>query len=258
MTTRVGTHSMFRGLQTEQCAVTSSFNTTYNAIQEVLPYTGIMFSIFPNTALDILSLELDLRLEDNPDLSVEVYIFRGRFATISDNPELWSKVADTTAVPAPEGVGAIIPVGDFTPVSLAKNERVSFFVNMKIPVIDYNVAALKKTDEIAIELPDFDLFVGAGRSETGFGDLDSLVDPQFTGIIHYSRSNECGQVTTTVTYYFIVNENLRIATLGELSAIVDTTVNDIMLEDDGILDLQKLHGLRKIGETQINADTFNG
>lgn len=243
----------------QQCAATTALNTTYNAINEVVPYVGIMFSVFSNNPLDILGMELDLRLEGEEDLSVEVYTFRGRFESVRNDPSVWTKVADTKAIPAPEGVGAIIPVNDFTTVSMGRDERVSFYVTMKAPLIDYNVAALSKTDELALKTRDLDLFVGAGLSEYKFPEeFDDLVDPQFTGVLHYARTTECGRTTTSIKYLFIVNENLRPETLRDLNKFVNTTVNDIMIEDDDIQQLQTAHNLEILSGAETTFEVYPG
>jgi hypothetical protein len=252
-------HTMARQLQTGQCATNTALNTTYNAHPDVVPYVGIMFSIFSKNPLEILTMELDIRFDNATDLSVEVYSYQGRYDLVYNDPSVWTMIANTTAVPAPEGTGAIIPVNDFDTVSMGRLERRSFYITMKSPSLDYNVAALAKTDEIALQTPDIDLLVGVGFSEYKFPEaIDPLVNPQFTGVIHYARKATCGKVSTSIEYLFILDEQLRIEVLGDLTRFVDAALTDIMLQDSGLQVFQEMHGLQKDGDAQTAAELYPG
>jgi hypothetical protein len=251
---------MLRQLQTSECAVNIALNTTYNADKDVVPFVGIMFSVFSKTPLDILTMELDIRFgTNNTDLSVEVYSYTGRYELIFDDPIFWTLVANTTLVPAPEGTGAIIPQSDFDTVSIGRNERTSFYITMKNPVLQYNVEALVKTDEVALQTPDIDLLAGVGFNEYNFPEaFDTLVDPQFTGVLHYARQSTCGQVSSTVDYEFIVDEQLRGSLLGDLNVIVDAAITEILQKNSRLQGLQKMQGLQKDGNAQTAAFQYNG
>jgi hypothetical protein len=254
-------HTMPRQLQTGQCDVNTALNTTYNPNPAVIPYVGIMFSIFSRKPFEILTMELDIRFGNSTDLdlSVEVYTYKGRYEIIFDDPSVWTLIANTTLVPAPEGTGAIIPVGDFDTVSMGKLERRSFYITMKSAIMDYNVAALAKTDEIALQNPDMDLLVGVGFSEYKFPEaIDTLVDPQFTGVLHYTKKSTCGEVSSTVDYEFILDEQLRIETLGDLTTLIDAAVADIMLQDSGLIAFQEIHALQKDGDSQTTTELYTG
>jgi hypothetical protein len=259
-TTDWAQHTTARQLQAGQCTVNTALNTTYNAHPDVIPYVGIMFSIFSKNPLEILTMELDIRFGSNTDLSVEVYSYAGRYDLVYNNPSVWTLIANTTAVPAPEGTGAIIPVNDFETVSMGRMERRSFYITMKSAILDYNVAALSKTNEVAFQTPDIDLLVGVGFSEYKFPEaIDPLVDPQFTGMIHYARkATTCGKVSTSVEYLFILDEQLRIAVLGDLTGFVDAAVTDIMQQDPGLQAFQKMHGLQKDGDAQTAPEPYPG
>jgi hypothetical protein len=190
---------------------------------------------------------------------VEVYAYSGRFDLIYNDPNYWTLVANTTAVPAPEGVGAIIPVHDFDTVSIGKLERKSFYITMKNPILTYNVDALVKTDEVALQTPDMDLLTGVGFDEYKFPEtFSTLVDPQFTGVIHYARKSTCGQVSSTVDFEFVLDEDLRIGVMEDLARKVDAAVTDIMQKDSGLQVLQETHGLKKDGDAQAATDHFKG
>jgi hypothetical protein len=250
---------MLRQLQADQCAVNTALNTTYNANKDVIPYVGIMFSVFAKKPLDILTMELDIRFGDNIDLSVEVYTYKGRFDIIYNKPSFWTLVANTTLVPAPEGTGAIIPVSDFDTVSIGQNERRSFYITMKAPILQYNVGALVKTDEVALQTADIDLLAGVGFSEYKFPEaIDTLVDPQFTGVLHYARNSTCGQVSSTVDYEFILNEKLRAGVLEDFTRQIDAAVTDLLKKDSGLQLLQEKHGLQKSGDALTVIDVYTG
>jgi hypothetical protein len=252
--------TMNRELQFGRCAVNTALNTTYNARSDVVPYVGIMFSIFSKNPLEILTMELDIRFGDSTDLSVEVYTYEGRYDLVYNVPIVWRMIANTTAVPAPEeGTGVIIPVNEFDTVSMGRMERRSFYITMKTPILDYNVNALAKTDEVAMQTQDMDLLVGVGFSEYKFPEeIDTLVDPQFTGVIHYARKTTCGKVSTSVDYLFILDEQLRIEVLGDLTRFVDAAVTNIMLQDSGLQAFQEEHGLQKDGDAQTAAEVYPG
>jgi hypothetical protein len=252
--------TMTRQLQAGQCAVNAALNTTYNARPDVVPYVGMMFSIFSKNPLEILTMELDIQFGDNTDLSVEVYTYEGRYDLVYNVPIVWRMIANTTAVPAPEeGTGVIIPVNEFDTVSMGRMERRSFYITMRTPVLDYNVAALAKTNEVALQTADMDLLVGVGFSEYKFPEaIDPRVDPQFTGVIHYARKTTCGKVSTSVDYLFILDEQLRIGVLGDLTSFVDAAVTDIMLQDSGLQVYQEVHGLQKDGDAQTAAEVYPG
>jgi hypothetical protein len=250
---------MLRQLQTDHCTVNIALNTTYNANKDVVPFVGIMFSVFAKTPLDILTMELDIRFGDNTDLAVEVYSYQGRYDLIFNKPIFWTLIANTTAVPAPEGTGAIIPVSDFDTVSIGQMERRSFYITMKAPILQYNVGALVKTDEVALQTADIDLLAGVGFSEYKFPEaIDTLVDPQFTGVLHYAHKSTCGQVSSTVDYEFILNEKLRVGVLEEFTRQVDAAVTELLQKDSRLQVLQETHSLQKDGDAQTAIEPYTG
>jgi len=64
-----------RLLQSQTCG-SGALNTTYEEIVEIPPYVGIMFTVRARAQpIDITTLELDLRLQDDSNLSVQVYFW---------------------------------------------------------------------------------------------------------------------------------------------------------------------------------------
>lgn len=203
-----------------QCELIKSINTPYNENDAIPTYVGIMFQIYANMDLDILTFEMDLRIDNttsSPDLSVDVYMKDGDYLTDVSNSLVWTKVASSTFMSmssnsAIGNVGAIIPYTQFTPVSILKDSKKSFYITLQHPYIDYNVDALQKTGEEFLKTSDMTLFVGSGFSEPNFPTMgvNTTVDPQFSGVVHYQikqQQNDCSNVVdyTDIEYQFLFN-----------------------------------------------------
>ena len=218
-----------RQLQTvEQCVATTSLNTTYNDVAEVPPYTGIMFEIFARSNIEILTFEMDLRVGNATDLSVEIYSLEGAYAMLVNNESAWELVAKTVAILEPDGNGVIVPVGDFAPVTMAERTKRSFYVTMKGPYLDHRVNALQKTGEVQISVPDMEILVGAGLTEYKFPEkIDRIVDPQFAGVIHYRKTTDCNKMvsTTLVEYKFLLD---RIELFLEANAAIAVAIDKLL------------------------------
>jgi len=203
--------------------------------------------------LNILTLELDLRLENATDLSVEVYSLSGQYAEHFNQPDAWDLVAATQVVVTPGGGGAVIPAQDFTPVRIGANERQSFYVTMKGPYLDHTVYALQKTGDIQSRGDDLQVFVGAGLTEYKFPEkLDDILNPMFAGVIHYEKEYDCGTVLTSTTYLdfpFLFEESvdMRIVTMA-----INKAVDELLKEEDGLKSYVSRFGLQKrdSGETE--------
>jgi hypothetical protein len=164
------------------CNLITSLNTTYQSDKAVHAYAGIMFTMATKQdPLTILTLELDVRYDLTRSAKpsrVQVYTVPGVYKNIwnSVNPpeDGWVLVADSTLVPAPEGVGAIIPVQDFTPVPIeGGGTKQSFYISLDDNILDSNVDALVVRDELAATTQDFDLFAGIGFDSVTIGDRSS-------------------------------------------------------------------------------------
>lgn len=239
-----------RQQQVEQsCASTKSFNTTYNDNDKVRAFTGIMFEMDAKTDLEILTFELDVHLDKATDLAVEVYSRKGMFAEYENAPESWDLIANSTLVPAPEGVGAIIPNNGFVPVFIPNREKQSFYVTMKGPYLDNTVNALQRTGEFHTSTDDMKLLVGSGFTEYRFGNVDSDVNPQFAGIIHYKKTGDCSKLTdkTVVEFMFVLSTKADNNLVDSVNSAVDSTLNELMEKNDALKQYSEEHGLEKIG-----------
>ena len=228
----------------EECTTTVAINTTFNSDTRVPTYTGIMFEIFPRMDLELLTIELDLRIPEDEvedaDLSVELYTMQGSYELLKAYSEnRWSLVTKGTAVILPGGQGAIIPATEFTPFKIEAKERRSFYVTMKRSYLDHNVMALQKTGELQMRTPELDILVGVGFHQYKFpGDYDRLLDPQFAGVLHLQRTAECELLTTTTTVelVYIVEAEATAQLLTDLSNSVDQAIADLLAADP---DLQR-------------------
>jgi hypothetical protein len=240
-----------RLLQDDICGL-DTFGTEYNDIPEIPPYLGILFSVKARAQpLEILTLELDLRLEDDSDTSIEVYTFDGLFQTVFSDESKWTPVANTNVVRNPQGSGAVIPVADFDTVTLAANERKSFYITMKSPLIDFKAGAFMRVGTLATENDDLSVYVGSGLTEYKFpSDVDSLLDPQFAGVIHYKRTLEACEVreVTTITYQFLLKNPLSTSVLDTIATHANQKIDELLREDLDLREVQTVHALAKMAD----------
>jgi len=229
-----------------QCEATKSFNTTFNDNEDVRPYTGIMFELDSKTDVEILTFELDVHLEDATDLAVEVYSRKGTFQNYMNEPDSWELIANSTLVPAPEGAGAIIPIYDFERVFIPKYEKQSFYVTMKGPYLDNTVNALQRTGDVHTSTDDMKLLVGSGIIEYKFGQVDTDVNPQFAGIIHYTKTGECSSLTTktVIEYKFLVDKEADNTLLAGFDSAVDSSIGELMGKSDTLRQYREHYGLQ--------------
>lgn len=229
------------------CSINRSFNTTYNDNEKVPSYTGLMFEVTAiGDPLRVLTLELDLRLENATDLSVEVYTRQGHFADVFDQPDAWDLVADTEVVLSADG-GGIIPAQRFLPVRIGANQRQSFYVTMKEPLLDHTVYALQKTGEIQTRGDDLQVFVGAGLTEYKFpAKLDDILNPMFAGVIHFEKEYDCAKEpmsTTTLDFPFLFEKSA--SDMGDLTGLLNEVVDGLLKDDYELKTFVSQYGLKK-------------
>jgi hypothetical protein len=233
------------------CTSNEQFNTTYNGDIDVPPYVGVMFEMSSFSDLEVLTFELDIRWDAEPtDLWVEVYTLSGSYAELFDQPEAWDLLASTDLVLAPEGNSAVIPATDFTPVRIPAHEKRSFYVTMKGPYLDHTVYGLQKTGDIHIRGDDLQLFVGSGFTGYKFpGAIDTVLHPQFAGIIHYKKTFDCDDsmaATTTVDFQFLFEKNVLDGTLIlTANAAIELAVDKLLESNEVIRGFVKEYGLQK-------------
>jgi hypothetical protein len=212
----------------EKCSSVIAQNTTFNAVDFVPAYEGIMFEVFSKgDPLEILTLEINVRLDNTSDLFIEVYSLTGKYELVMDDESAWTLHAQTTAVPAPEGNGVIIPRQHFTPIRMEAMERRSLYVRMNGPWIENNVDALMKTGEIFMKAPDLVFYTGIGLNSKFPSDFDKKVDPQFSGVIYYLKEHTCDKTAkeTTANFEFLIMLPVTRFLMNEVDRIINEALD---------------------------------
>jgi hypothetical protein len=181
--------------------------------------------------------------------------FDGNFFTVFSDQGLWTKVADTKVVRNPSGNGAIIPASDFgilAPVTVGTNQRKSFYVTMQSPLIDIYAEAQQYTGNLQMEGDNSIVYIGAGFTTTNTPwpqAVDTLIAPQFAGVIHYKRTTEECDVreTTDITYEFLLRGKVDAAVLSHIAWSTDNKIDTILRNDLTLRELQIEHEIAKVG-----------
>jgi hypothetical protein len=215
------------------CSINRSFNTTYNDKQEVPPYTGIMFEVTARAeAVIVNAFELDLRLENATDLTVEIYTLQGYYGDEVGKPDKWTLIANTEVVLS-FGGGGIVPVQKIVPVRIDAAQRQSFYITMKGPYLDHNVNALQKTGELQSTGEDLNVYVGSGLTDYKFpGLLDKVLHPMFAGVIHYEIPYDCDTIATSTTVFeFSVLFRKSVGNKADVTNAISNALNELLTQD---------------------------
>lgn len=213
--------------------------------------------------LDVLTFELDIRWDLNPtDLSVEVYTLAGSYDKLFHQPDAWDQLAATNLVLAPEGNSAVIPVADFKTLHVPARERRSFYVTMKGPFLDQTVYGLQKTGDVHVKGDDLQLLVGSGFTSYKFPDaIDTVLHPQFAGVVHYKKSFACDDTqasTTNVEFQLIFEKNeLDGALVSNTNAAIGRAVGGLLESNANLRSFVEKYGLqmRSAPETMLASST---
>ena len=244
-----------RSLQaTTDCSLERSENTTFNDNLDVPTYQGIMFSIVAASDIVLNGMDVDIRLDQvssGAALAIRIFAALGEISNIYTDPSLWTLIANTTAVPAPEGVGAIVPAQDFVPLAMGAGERHTLYLAMDHSLLDSTVYALDKTDEVAYEGADLTTYVGVGFTGPDFpGAYDTTVDPQFAGVLYYvPQGAACGTVTLSTEVLFDFLFSKQVTEISNVNQIVTNTLQGFM---DNIPALQQAQAVYALQITSIN------
>lgn len=242
---------LFPSRDLAQCEANRQQLAPYNRNDAVPPYTGIMFEMFSKTDIEILSMEIDIRLPDVTDFSVEVYSLVGSYDQFVNDESSWEHVATTTLVPAPEGEGGIIPYQDFKSVVMPMRTKRSWYITMRGPFIEHTVYALQKTGEVHIVGEDFNILVGSGLTEYKFPvAVDRILSPQFAGVVHYKAVADCGALLTTteLQYAFLYGEEVNPILALELSQAMEQLSEEILAKNKALKQYSTEFGLVKSGD----------
>jgi hypothetical protein len=235
-------------------------------LSEVPPYVGIMFEMHAKSDVEVQTFELDVRLDllhsAGHDLSIEVFTVDGSYDAVMDQPDSWDRLAGTYLVPSPDGGGAIIPASDFSPVRIAAGGKRSFYVTMKYPYLDHTVYGLQHTGDIHISGDDIQLLVGSGFTSYKFpGVADTTLDPQFAGVVHYTKTFACDDVKASQTladYMFLFEvSNVDDALMSNANAAIDRAVSELLASNGMLKTFVKEQGLQKDPLTATTLESYS-
>jgi hypothetical protein len=219
---------------------------------EVPPYVGYMFELTALADIDLLTLELDIRFDLNPsDLLIQVYAVEGYYGQVIDQPDAWTKLAETYLVAEPSGNSAIIPTKDFNPLHIPIGEKRSLYVTMKGPYMDHHVHALQKEGDVHVKGDDMQLQVGTGFNSHGFPSVpDQTLHPQFAGVIHYAKSVDCGHAkvstTTVVDFPFLFEmSELDDSFVSAVNGAIDRAVETWLFSNAALASFVKEYNMEK-------------
>ena len=199
------------------CSIRSK-NSHYCSIltRYSLQYRRRMFTVRTlSSSLSITTFELDIRTDKaGVDLAVEVYTLVNGYTDAYNVESAWTLVANTKVVPVPGSTtkSVLIPVQDFSKIFMSANELRSFYITMRNPYIESTVNAIVASGETAFENDVLRIDVGSGLATYKFPPtFDTIIAPQFAGIIHYEIDTEeaCLEPTSntkfSIDYKFLVN-----------------------------------------------------
>lgn len=187
-----------------------------------------------------------------------MYTLSGDYFGLNGNETAWTPIAQTLAVPLPNGEGIIIPVQSFDTVSMPANEIRSFYITLRDKYLDSTATAMQERGAVDRDFDAFRLDVGGGLSEYKFpAAFDETVHPKFAGVIHYvENAASCEEPITTsktrVKYDFLVdvfgNDQQVFA---DIAAAINEVLENELAETDGTLaGFVGQHDLRMTGSPE--------
>ena len=222
-----------------ECTVYQSLSTSFASTPYDL-YDGVIFRVQAQTAISIVSLEIDLKYRD--DANVKVFVKPGSFEDMyfsKENATSWQEVTASNAIAKepPEKMSLIIPTKQFSPIQLASSEDILIYIT-----VEAFPPRLKSAELDGDEVDDFyggngDLAAHIGYAVRGYEFSGSLVGARrFHGLIHYRTSLACEDTRTAFQMelpYFtdelkatpviisVVNDRVREAMSRAMSRDVD-------------------------------------
>lgn len=244
----------------ETCYALSSFDTPYNKVASAITYSGIMFDLFTKAEpLEILTLEIGVRLSAVDDYSVQVYTTSGAYLSKINDPSQWELVADAEGIPTPDGNGIIIPQRVFTNVNVGARERLSVYIQMKGPWVENRAEALKKTGELAFEGGDFNSYAGIGTGSLFPDSPETTTDPQFSGKVHYQKPKACQDTTRSVIEFeFITGAGFDHSSLGPISRGLEAIANEYLMQEEWFVNQVSSAALKVESNTKTTTKPYNG
>lgn len=218
--------------------------------------------------LNITKMEVDVRVDLTSDLSIEIYTRTGEYISVFDDRSAWDLVASTTGVKVTGRTGGVeVPEEDFKAVAVMAGEQRSFYITLQGNWLDYTAYALDQRGEVSFEGEHFTLYTGAGAKDDEFpSELDTVVDPQFAGIMYFdAATTDCqGQdqnpniLISEVPYDMLVSQELNRNLLSSIEALVDAAIETSLVEDNTLANYVRDHNLGRQDETTANVGISTG
>ena len=234
----------------EDCRLTTKLETTYRGSQGA---HGSMFSILAtNETVEILTFEFDYA-ESADDFQVQVYYRRGGFLNVTNQTSEWTQMADTTALPAPDNIGAIIPANNVQPVTVEAGELYSFYLAFKTdqtlrvgpsPLQQPVGAPWKNDDRLQVQ-------VGIALESGPFPNEAGAPTATFRGIVHYKTVKKCvdARTTTDVTLDFAVAADPTEQVIDDMNQAIEGAVTALLILNPNLIRYKKFHDLEVVGAT---------
>mmetsp|Transcript_16518 Transcript_16518/g.31399 ORF Transcript_16518/g.31399 Transcript_16518/m.31399 type:complete len:683 (+) Transcript_16518:145-2193(+) len=242
-----------RTLQTATCFINEVAFYPFNYNDDVTAFHGIMFNLKGQGGfVEVLALELDVRLKADTDLAVEVYSYNGDYSSVHGDPGAWDLLADSYMVLYPDSSGgAVIPSHDFRPFTLGDGETKSLYIKMKGPWIDNSLNAfLDEGEAVPNENEQLVIYPGAGLFEDFATSYDASYLPIFAGNFHLRTQGACAEVPETNVKYLIVTDNAVTDTmLANIAEAVDMTMETIFRVDTNLVGFQNDYDVKQVDKS---------
>ena len=242
-----------RTLQSATCFINEVAFYPFNFNNDVTAFQGMMFNLKGRGGfVEVLTLELDVRITADTDLAVEVYTYDGDYSAVHGDPGAWDLLADTYWVLNPDSSGgAVLPSHDFRPFTLGDGEMKSLYIKMKGPWIDNSINVFLNDGEIVPnENEQVVIYPGAGLTEDFPVSYDASYLPIFAGAFHLRTQATCPEKPETKVQYLIVTD--RVVTdimLANIAESVDMTMDTIFRVDTNLVGLQNDHNVQQVDKS---------
>lgn len=225
------------------CRLSTQLSTTYPGSQG---NTGIIFTVKALKRIEILNFEFDF-YENAPDLNVDIYFREGGFDDTNFNIKSeWTAMASTTAVPAPNLVGAIVPVQNVKSVILEPDQVYAFYLTFKTRTVLKLSPSSRERGEVWRNDDKLEIHTGVDINGVAFandGSISGAAD--FRGIVHYTTVQACDQslTTTKVQLEYAVDSDPLVEVIEELNGSVEGAVRALMVLNVDLIRYNNFHFL---------------
>jgi hypothetical protein len=247
---------VFRALQAS-CFGSDILSYPFNANEDVTTYQGIAFTmeLLGDMFVEVQTLELDIRVEDDTDLAIEVYAYDGDYASVLDNLDEWEILADTELVLNPDSSrGAIIPAHAFRPFTVGQGRIKSMYLKMKGPWLDNTLDPfLGDGDNVPNEIGHLNIYPGVGITQNFPLSVDASARPIFAGNFHLRVEEQCEEAPLTkVEFVFVTNMDVTEKVLSSIAESIDMTIDSIFRLDATMVGFRNDDELEQVGQSEAS------